>query len=52
MTTTIDSKADVYSRPNARFDGDGNLEIRASAVGHCRRALVHRDGTRGHQPRH
>ena len=39
MTTTIDTKADVYSRPNARFDGDGTLEIRASAVGNCRRAL-------------
>ena len=40
MTTTIDhSKADVYSRPNARFDGDGQLEIRASAAGNCRRAL-------------
>ena len=39
MTTTIDSKTDVYSRPNARFDVDGTLEIRASAVGHCRRAL-------------
>ena len=39
MTTTIDSKTDVYSRPNARFDADGTLEIRASAVGNCRRAL-------------
>ena len=39
MTTTIDSKTDVYSRPNARFHGDGALEIRASAVGNCRRAL-------------
>ena len=40
MTTTIDhNKADVYSRPNARFDGDGQLEIRASAAGNCRRAL-------------
>ena len=33
------NKADVYSRPNARFDGDGQLEIRASAAGNCRRAL-------------
>ena len=34
MTTTIDhNKADVYSRPNARFDAEGNLEIRASAAG-------------------
>ncbi len=40
MTTTIDhNKADVYSRPAARFDGDGQLEIRASAAGACRRAL-------------
>ena len=40
MTTTIDhNKADVYSRPNARFDGDGQLEIRASAAGNCRRSL-------------
>ena len=40
MTTkTMDSKADVYSRPNARFDADGQLEIRASAAGNCRRAL-------------
>ena len=39
MTTTIDSKTDVYSRPNARFDADGTMEIRASAVGNCRRAL-------------
>ena len=39
MTLTIDTNTDVYSRPNARFDGDGTLEIRASAVGNCRRAL-------------
>ena len=39
MTNTIDSKTDVYSRPNARFGDDGTLEIRASAVGNCRRAL-------------
>ena len=40
MTTTIHhDKADVYSRPNARFDGDGQLEIRVSAAGNCRRAL-------------
>ena len=39
MTTTIENKTDVYSRPNARFDADGTLEIRASAVGNCRRAL-------------
>ncbi len=40
MTTkTMESRADVYSRPNARFDADGNLEIRASAAGNCRRSL-------------
>ena len=39
MTLTIDRQTDVYSRPNARFNGDGTLEIRASAVGNCRRAL-------------
>ncbi len=40
MTTTIDhNKADVYSRPNARFDEDGQLEVRASAAGNCRRCL-------------
>ena len=39
MTITIDTNTDVYSRPNARFGGDGILEIRASAVGNCRRAL-------------
>ena len=39
MTTTIENKADVYSRPNARFGADGTLEIRASAAGNCRRAL-------------
>ena len=39
MTTMIDTKEDVYSRPNARFGGDGTLEIRASAAGNCRRAL-------------
>ena len=48
MTTTIDhNKADVYSRPNARIDGDGQLEIRASAAGNCRRALWY-DAT-GHE---
>ncbi len=36
---TIDNPTDVYSRPNARFDADGILEIWASAVGNCRRAL-------------
>ena len=39
MTTTIDTTENAYSRPNARFGADGTLEIRASAVGHCRRSL-------------
>ena len=39
MTTAIDDKHDAYSRPAAQFDGDGNLEVRASAAGNCRRAL-------------
>ena len=38
MTTDID-RAEVLSRPAAQFDEDGNLEIRASAAGNCRRAL-------------
>ena len=43
MTTTIETDttvaADPYSRPNAQFTEDGVLEIRASAMGDCRRAL-------------
>ena len=39
MTTTTIDRAEVFSRPAARFDDDGQLEIRASAVGNCRRAL-------------
>ncbi len=30
---------EAYSRPKARFDGEGVLEVRASAAGDCRRAL-------------
>ena len=37
----------MYSRPNARFGDDGTLEIRASAVGNCRRALWYE--ATGHQ---
>ncbi|MXZ91015.1 MAG: hypothetical protein F4Z05_06025 [Chloroflexi bacterium] len=47
MTITMDNKTDVYSRPNARFNEDGTLEIRASAVGNCRRALWYE--ATGHQ---
>ena len=43
MTTTIEKDtavgADPYSRPNAQFVEDGVLEVRASAMGDCRRAL-------------
>ena len=47
MTTTdidracpvLDTGAEVFSRPAARFDADGNLEVRASAALGCRRAL-------------
>ena len=40
MTTTTDiDRAEVFSRPAARFDGDGNIEVRASAALGCRRAL-------------
>ena len=38
MTTDID-RAEVFSRPAARFDEEGNLEVRASAALGCRRAL-------------
>ena len=50
MTTTMNDidRADVYSRPAARFEDDGSLEIRASAVGNCRRALWYE--ATGHQP--
>ena len=39
MVTTIDDRAEVFSRPAARFDADGSIEVRASAVANCRRAL-------------
>ena len=40
MTKTTDTnRAEVFSRPAARFDGDGNIEVRASAALGCRRAL-------------
>ena len=40
MTTTTDiDRAEVFSRPAARFDDDGNIEVRASAALGCRRAL-------------
>ena len=39
MTTTTIDRAGVFSRPAARFDDDGNVEVRASAALGCRRAL-------------
>ena len=39
MVTTTDDRAEVFSRPAARFDDDGNIEVRASAALGCRRAL-------------
>ena len=38
MTTDTD-RAEVFSRPAARFDADGHIEVRASAALGCRRAL-------------
>ena len=38
-TTTDIDRAEVFSRPAARFDADGNIEVRASAAMGCRRAL-------------
>ncbi len=38
MTTTAPASSDAFNRPAARFTDDG-LEIRASALGQCRRAL-------------
>ncbi len=39
MTTETIERAEVFSRPAARFDDDGNIEVRASAARSCRRAL-------------
>ena len=39
MTTQTIDRAEVFSRPAARFDEDGNIEVRASAALGCRRAL-------------
>ena len=39
METTTTDRTEVFSRPSARFDADGNLEVRASAALGCRRAL-------------
>ncbi len=47
MTTDID-RAEVFSRPAARFDEDGQFEIRASSSLGCRRALWY--AATGYQP--
>ena len=39
MVTTTTDRAEVFSRPAARFDDDGNIEVRASAALGCRRSL-------------
>ena len=39
MTTETIDRAEVFSRPAAQFDDDGNIEVRASAALGCRRAL-------------
>ena len=39
METTTTDRAEVFSRPAARFDDDGNIEVRASSALGCRRAL-------------
>ena len=48
MTTETIDRAEVFSRPAARFDGDGQLEIRASAALGCRRSLWY--SATGYQP--
>ena len=39
MTTETIDRAEVFSRPAARFDADGNIEVRASSALGCRRAF-------------
>ena len=48
MITTITDRAEIFSRPAARFDDDGNIEVRASAALGCRRALWY--SATGYQP--
>ena len=50
MTTMTIDRAEVFSRPAARFDANGQLEIRASAgPGLPPFPLVRRDGVRRHE---
>ena len=39
MTTTIEDRAEVFSRPAAQINDDGDLVVRASSALGCRRAL-------------
>ena len=51
MKETLDppaERAGAYDRPNARFDWEGQLEVRASAAMSCRRALWY--AATGHEP--
>ena len=48
MVTTTTDRAEVFSRPAARFDDDGNIEVRASAALGCRRSLWY--SATGYQP--
>ena len=50
MTTETIDRAEVFSRPAARFDADGNIEVRASSALGCRRALWYAaTGVRAHE---
>ena len=51
MTTETMDRAEVFSRPAARFDDDGNIEVRASSALGCRRALWY-SATGYRAPRH
>ena len=48
MTDSPAQRADAYDRPSARFDGEGHIDVRASAAGSCRRALWY--AATGHEP--
>ena len=48
MTTTTTDRAEVFSRPAAQINEDGELVVRASAAGNCRRALWY--AVTGYQP--
>ena len=48
MTTTIDERAEVFSRPAAQINEVGELVVRASSALGCRRALWY--AATGHEP--